>query len=101
MSFKQHATLLQEGAIMNAKNVSRRTFFKKAAAAVSVVAAADYAITLISESSDSASLENGNYSTQNMMQRKLLSQKKMVIMTDAEKEQRLNEMLNNYRKDPA
>lgn len=78
---------------------SRRTFFKKAAAAVGVVAVADYTRTLISSPPGSTNDGSEKYASDANIQERILSQKQLVLMTDNEKKQRLDELLNNYHKD--
>lgn len=78
---------------------SRRTFFKKAAAAVGVVAVADYTKTLISSPPGWTNDGNEKYARDANIQERILSQKQLVLMTDNEKKQRLDELLNDYHKD--
>lgn len=80
------------------ENNSRRAFFRKAAAAVGVVAAAGYTSTLISAPSDSTNGESEKYANDAISQEKALSQKQLVLMTDNEKKQMLDEMLGGYNK---
>lgn len=87
---------------MSNEDNSRRGFFKKAAAAVGVVAAASVtAKTLISAPSDPTGSESAKYANADLVQEKIMSQKQFVLMTDNEKEQMLNEMLGNYHKELA
>jgi len=86
---------------MNKEVNSRRTFFKKAAAAVGVVAAADYTKTLISSPSGSTNNGSEKYASDVNIQGKILSKKQLVLMTDNEKKQMIEELLNNYHKDIA
>lgn len=85
------------------ENNSRRAFFKKAAAAVGVVAAAGYTKTLITTPSDSTNDVSAKYANDVVSQEKTWLQKDMVLMTDNEKKQMLDEILNNFNKnkDPA
>lgn len=83
------------------KGNSRRAFFKKAAAAVGVVAAADYTKTLISAHADSANDINEKYASDVNMQKSVMSKKQFVLMTDNEKNQRLTELLCGHNKDSA
>ncbi len=83
------------------ENNSRRAFFKKAAAAVGVVAAADYTKTLISSHTDSANDVSEKYASDVNMQKSVMSKKQFVLMTDNEKNQRLAELLSNNHKDSA
>lgn len=82
---------------------SRRMFFKKAAAAVGVVAAAGYTTTLIPKPSGSAEDQKAKYANDVVSQEQKLMQTPLVLMTDSEKKQMLDEMLNNYykNKEPA
>lgn len=81
---------------------SRRAFFKKAAAAVGVVAAVGVtAKTLVSAPSDSSGKERAKYANEDALQEKVMSRKQSVLMTDNEKKQMLDEILNNYHKELA
>lgn len=80
------------------EDTARRTFLKKTAAAVGVVAAADYTKTLISSPAGSTDEGNAKYACDVNIQERILSQKQLVLMTDNEKKQRLDELLNNYHK---
>ena len=77
---------------------SRRAFFKKAAAAVGVVAAVGYTKTLISKPSDSAEDLKAKYANDAISQEQKLMQTPLVLMTNSEKKQMIDEMLNNYNK---
>jgi hypothetical protein len=70
---------------------SRRSFFKKAAAAVGVVAAAGYTKNLISASDSNASAK---YAADVALQEKAVRGNQLVLMTDDEKKQRIDELLN-------
>jgi len=82
---------------------SRRAFFKKAAAAVGVVAAAGYTTTLIPKSSGTTEDLSAKYAEDAISQEQKLKKTPLVQMSDSEKKQMLDEMLNNYNnnKDPA
>lgn len=81
---------------------SRRAFFKKAAAAAGVVAAAGVtAKTLVSAPSGSSDKERAKYANEDALQEKVMSRKQCVLMTDHEKKQMLDEILNNYHKELA
>lgn len=81
---------------------SRRTFLKKAVAATGVVAAAGVTTkTLIFASSDSTDKESAKHANEDALQEKVMSQKQYVLMTDNEKKQMLDEILNNYYKEIA
>jgi len=73
---------------------SRRSFFKKAAGAVGVVAAAGYTMTLISKSPALTSDAKAKYAADLALQEKVMMGKQLVLMTDDEKKQRLEELLN-------
>ncbi len=76
---------------------SRRTFFKKAAATVGIIAAADYIRTLLSVRPYSDEVTE-RYASDSNAQKMIFSKKQLVLMTDNEKEQRLAELLSNYQK---
>lgn len=78
---------------MDEKN-SRRSFFGRVAAAVGVIAAAGYAKTLISRSAPSNSDPSEIHASDEALQEKALMGNRLVAMTDAEKKQRLDELLN-------
>ncbi len=73
---------------------SRRSFFKRAAAAIGVVAAAAGTKNMISASSASADGASEKYATDIAMQEKAVKANQLIVMTDDEKEQRLDELLN-------
>jgi len=73
---------------------SRRSFFKRAAAAMGVVAAAAGTKNLISASSASADGASAKYAVDVAMQEKAVKANQLVVMTDDEKKQRLDELLN-------
>jgi anaerobic selenocysteine-containing dehydrogenase len=73
---------------------SRRSFFKRAAAAMGVVAAAAGTKHLISASSASADGASAKYAADVAMQEKAVKANQLVVMTDDEKIQRLDELLN-------
>lgn len=74
---------------------SRRTLFKKAAAAMGVVVTA----VVSAKSLISASWASKNYSNDDAVQVKMLAQNQLVAMTDDEKNQRLNDILNCHKKE--
>lgn len=86
---------------MTEKINSRRTFFKKAAAAVGIVAAADYIRTLLSARPNSVNDATEKYASDVKAQEIIFSKKQLVLMTDNEKKQRLDELLSNYQKGSA
>jgi len=73
---------------------SRRSFFKKAAAAVGVVAAAGYTTTLISKSTASTGDVRAKYAADVAAQEKAMMGNQLIQMTDDEKKQRLEALLN-------
>lgn len=75
---------------------SRRSFFKRAAAAVGVVAAAGYTTTLISRSSASVGDAGAKYAADVALQEKAITGNQLIVMTDDEKKQRLDELLNSH-----
>ena len=83
---------------MDKKN-SRRSFFGKAAAAVGVIAAAAYVKTLISGATSSTPEVTEKYANDATQQEKALMGNRLVVMTDAEKQQRLDELLGCHYKE--
>ncbi len=79
---------------MNKEVNSRRSFFKVAAAAVGVVAAAVGTKNLISKTSVSAGGTNEKYAADVLSQEKAVKSNQLVLMTDEEKKRRLDELLN-------
>lgn len=75
---------------------SRRLFFKKAVAAVGVVAAAGYTKTLISRSSAPAGDAGAKYAADVALQEKAVMGNQLVLMTDDEKKKRLDDLLNSH-----
>ena len=73
---------------------SRRSFFKKAVAAAGVVAAAGYTKTLISRSSATSNDASAKYAADVASQAKAVMGNPLILMTDDEKKQRLEELLN-------
>jgi hypothetical protein len=78
----------------NMEENSRRSFFKRAAAAVGVVAAAGYTTNWISRSSASTSSASAKYAADLALQEKAVMGTQLILMTDEEKKQRLDELLN-------
>jgi hypothetical protein len=79
---------------MNVERNSRRSFFKKAAAAAGVVAAAGYTTNLISRSSATNNNAGAKYAADLALQEKAIMGNQLVQMTDDEKKQRLDVLLN-------
>ncbi len=79
-------------------DVSRRIFIKGTAALGVVAASAGVSKVLVSESSDTIIRKraNLNYANDDFQQERVMSQKQLVLMTDEEKKQMLNEILHNY-----
>ena len=79
-------------------DVSRRIFIKAAAAIGVVAASAGVSKILVSESSDTIIRKraNTNYANDDLQQERVMSQKQLVLMTDEEKKQMLNELLHDY-----
>jgi len=87
-----HKHIKEEG--MTVEDNSRRSFFKRAAAAVGVVAAAGYTKTLISKYSASTGDARAKYAADVAAQEKAIMGNQLILMTDDEKKQRLDELLN-------
>jgi hypothetical protein len=77
---------------------SKRSFFKKAAAAVSFVAAAGYIRNLMSARNNSIQVINDNCANEEYKQKKAWLQKQWVPMTDNDKKQMLDEILDSHNK---
>ena len=78
---------------------SKRTFFKKVVAAVGFVSAAGYLGKLMSGRSNSIDRINANSANDANKQKRAWLQKQLVLMTDDDKKQMLDEILdshNNY-----
>ena len=78
------------------KKISRRSFFGRAVAAVGVIAAAGYVKTLISGSTPEVAEK---YTNDAALQEIALMGNRLVVMTDAEKQQRLDELLGCHYKE--
>ena len=83
---------------MTKADKSKRTFFKKVAAAAGFVSAAGYLGNLISARSNSIQAINNNSANDVKKQKKAWLQKQMVAMTDYEKKQMLDEILDIHNK---
>ena len=77
---------------------TKRSFFKKAAAAVGFVAAASYLGKFMIARSNSTQQVNDNSANDINMQKKALQQKQLVAMTDNDKKQMLDEILDSHNK---
>jgi hypothetical protein len=86
---------------MSKEENPRRSFFKKAMAAVGVVAVAGYTKTLISGSADSAEGVSAKYVADVASQEVALMGNQLVLMTEDEKKQRLDELLNIHNQEIA
>ncbi|HTN95218.1 MAG TPA: hypothetical protein VMJ33_11605 [Gallionella sp.] len=80
---------------------SRRSFFKKAAAALGVVAAAAGTKTLISRTIESNGDASARYAEDVAAQERAVKENQLVLMTDEEKQQRIDNLLNSYRQELA
>ena len=80
---------------------SRRSFFIKAAAAVGVVAAAGYTKKVISASTESKEAVCAKYAADVDSQARAVKANQLVVMTDAEKQQRLDDLLNFHSQETA
>lgn len=83
---------------MTREDKSKRSFFKKVAATIGFVSASGYLGNLISARTSSVQLINGNSANDVKKQKKTWLQKKMVVMTDDEKKQMLDEILDTHNK---
>jgi hypothetical protein len=83
---------------MTKADKSKRTFFKKVAAAVGFVAAAGYIRNLMSASTNSIHAINENNEKDVIKQKKAWLQKQWVPMTDSDKKQMLDELLDIHNK---
>jgi len=86
---------------MNSEENARRSFFIRAAAAVGVVAAAGYTKNLISRSSVSNGDASAKYAADVASQAKAVRENQLVVMTDEEKQQRLEDLLDFHRQETA
>ena len=77
---------------------SKRTFFKKVAAAVGFVSASGYLGKWMSARTNSIQLINENSAHDVKKQKNALLQKQMVAMTDNEKKLMLDEILDSHNK---
>ena len=78
---------------------SKRTFFKKVAATVGFIAAAGgYLSNLMSGRANSIHEINNKSANDENMQKKVWLQKQLVLMTDDDKKQMLDEIIDNHKK---
>ena len=80
---------------------SKRTFFKKVAAAVGFVSTSGYLGNLIAARSNSKQAINENSEADVIKQKKAWLQKQWVPMTDSDKKQMLDEILKIHSKSEA
>ncbi|MGD8594469.1 MAG: hypothetical protein PVF82_16685 [Gammaproteobacteria bacterium] len=83
---------------MTKADKSKRTFFKKMAAAVGFVAAANYLSKLMVASTNSIQVINDNNVNDINKQKNAWLRKQWVPMTDNEKKQMLDEILEIHNK---
>ena len=83
---------------MSTADKSKRSFVKRVAVAVGFVAAADYFGKLLLARSNSIGDVNNKSAHDVSKQRKAWMQKQMVLMTDDDKKQMLDEILENHNK---
>lgn len=76
----------------------KRVFFKRAAAALGVVAAAGWTGAAITKSAEKVGGVNARarFAEENLRQQQIMSGKKLVIMTRQEKQQMLDRILRNH-----
>jgi hypothetical protein len=79
----------------------RRSFFKKLAAAAGVFAAAGYTKGVISKAVESKGDICAKYAADVTWQEKAVKANQLVLMTDEEKQQRIEDLLNSYRQEIA
>lgn len=77
---------------MSLTNNSKRTFIKKLAASVGFFTAASYLGNWISARANSSDRVNENYAYDVEKQKNVLAHTQLVLMTDSEKKQMLDEM---------
>lgn len=78
---------------------SRRSFFGRVTAAIGVVAAAVYTKNLISGQARTQDDTSEKYANDASLQEKAVMSNRLVAMTDAEKKQRLDDLLNFHNKE--
>ncbi|WP_455218152.1 hypothetical protein [Kaarinaea lacus] len=86
---------------MTTADKPRRTFLKTVATAVGFVAAAGYVRNLVSAHTSSIQAINDNCAKDVNKQKDAWLQKQWVAMTDNEKEQMLDEILENHENQQA
>ena len=86
---------------MTKTDKTKRSFFKKAAAAVGFVAAANYLVKFIVARSNSIHAINDNSANDVNKQKNAWLQKQFAPMTDNDKKQMLDEILDSHNKNRA
>ena len=86
---------------MTKTDKTKRSFFKKAAAAVGFVAAANYLGKFMIARSNSIHAINDNSTNDVNKQKNAWLQKEFAPMTDNDKKQMLDEILDSHNKDHA
>ncbi len=84
---------------MNEGGNSRRSFFQKAAAVIGMFAAAGYTTNKISKSTTSDVGETAKYANDAAMQEQAVMGNRLVLMSESEKSQRLQELLNCHNEE--
>lgn len=87
------------GGIMNEGGNSRRSFFQKAAAVIGMFAAAGYTTKKIFNSTADDRGERANYANDAAMQERAIMGNHLVVMSESEKSQRLQELLNFHNQE--
>lgn len=82
---------------MSTANTSKRNFFKKLAASVGFFSAASYVGKLISAPADAVDRINENCANDVNKQKNVLAQARLVLMTDQEKKQMLDDIFDGYK----
>jgi len=83
-------------------DVSKRILFRSAVAIVGAVTTAGVAKTVVDASKDSADQNiKARYAKEALQQERAMLQKKFVVMSEDEKKQMLDEILNSHHKQTA
>ena len=83
---------------MNKTDITKRTFFKKAAVAIGFVAAANYLGKFMIARSNPIHAINDNSANDINKQKNAWLQKQWVPMTDNDKQQMIDEILDSHNK---
>lgn len=86
---------------MSKADKSKRSFFKKVVAAVGFVSASGYLSNLMSSRTNSIQAINKNSEGDVIKQKKTWLKKQLVLMTNNEKKQMLDEILDSHNKNSA